>query len=64
MEQKFTISKLKEYIYALRTMGFDEATSEVRISDGIIYVTDQKNNKTATIAEKMLSITVYDTEIN
>lgn len=64
METKFTISKLKEYINAIKTMGFDETTSEVRISDGIIYITDTKNNKTATIAEKMLSISVYDTEIN
>lgn len=64
MEPKFTISKLKEYIYALRTMGFDEKTSEVRISDGIIYITDKKNNKSATIADRMLSITVFDTEIN
>ena len=64
MNAKFTISKLKEYIYAVRTMGFDEASSEVRISDGIIYITDKKNNKSATIADNMLSITVYDTEIN
>lgn len=64
MEQKFTISKLKEYISAIKTMGFDEETSEVRISDGIIYIEDKKNNKSATIVEKMLSITMYDTVIN
>ena len=64
MEQKFTISKLKEYISAIKTMGFDEETSEVRISDGIIYIDDKKNNKSATIVEKMLSITMYDTVIN
>ena len=64
MEQKFTISKLKEYISAIKTMGFDEETSEVRISDGIIYIDDKKNNKSATIVEKMLSITMYDTITN
>ena len=64
MKQKFTLSKLNEYIYALRTMEFDSPTSEIRISDGIIYITDVKNNKSATIADNMLSITVYDTEIN
>lgn len=64
MEQKFTISKLKEYISAIKTMGFDEESSEVRISDGIIYIDDKKNNKSATIVEKMLSITMYDTVIN
>ena len=64
MEQKFTISKLKEYISAIKTMGFDEETSEVRISYGIIYIDDKKNNKSATIVEKMLSITMYDTITN
>lgn len=64
MEQKFTISKLKEYLYAIKTVGFDEATSEVRIHDSVIYITDKKNNNSATIVENILTITVYDTEIN
>lgn len=64
MGTKFTLSKLNEYIYALRTMEFDSTTSEVRIHDGTIYIDDKKNNKSATIVEDMLSITVYDTEIS